>query len=100
MRPNVRRLDSTTETHITTPTKAKAVTRLLFSKPFSIRGHISATSRSSNQRLFGGQGFALVGAADQGNGAAADHHRTDGRQHRDRAAVQRGHDVLLRGHRK
>jgi len=40
-----------------------------------------------------------MGAADQGNRAATDQHRTDGRQHRHRAAVQGGDDVLLRGHR-
>ena len=74
MRPKVRRLDSTTEIHMTTPTKANAVIRPLCSKPFSMRSHISAASRRNDQRFFIGQRFALVGTADQRDGATTHHH--------------------------
>ncbi|RWW89229.1 hypothetical protein BHE74_00007349 [Ensete ventricosum] len=64
-----------------------------------MRSHISATSRSGDHRLFGGQRLTLVGATDQGNRASAHHHGTDSRKYRHRAAVQGRHDVLLRSHR-
>src|SRR5471032_2312765 len=103
MRPKVRRLDNTTDTHMITPTKAKAVIRLLLARSFSKRSHMSSTSYWRADRghfcRYVGQWLALVSATDQGNGAAADHHRTNRRQDRHRAAVQGGHDVLLRGHR-
>src|SRR5512145_41489 len=98
MRPKVRRLERMTDTHMITPTKANAVTKPLCSRPFSMRSHISATSYwcadGGNFRGLIGQGFTFMGPADQGNGAAADHHRTDRRQHRHRTAMQ-GRDHVL-----